>query len=158
MGLILKGMHFAVADIPWPFFNKTTIRKRVTFTESCAYDLGNTNQADWNKLFGLSFGGSHHKNSVRYGWRYDNITKLIELSAYWYVDGVRNHKRFFHAEIGKEYDMVITVTKNKYLFSVKSEKLFLGVPKNPTKSWGYELGLYFGGDQTAPHTMRVRFR
>jgi hypothetical protein len=156
MGLILKGMHYGFGHFPWPFFGDGTIKRSVVFSESCAYDLGNSDQQDWNKLFGLSFGGFHHQNSVRYVWRYNTTLKLIEIGAYWYEDGVRNSKRFFHAEIGKKYDMEITVTRSRYLFSVRNEKLFMGVPKKPTKPWGYQLGLYFGGNQVAPHNIKVK--
>jgi hypothetical protein len=158
MGIVLKGFHFELGHFPWPFIKKSSIRRKVTFTESCAYDLGNNNQYDWNKLFGLSLGGFHHDNSVRYVWRYNTTAKLVEVGAYWYTDGVRNHKRFFHAEIGKEYDLEILVTNTRYLFTAREEKMFMAVPKPPTKSWGYQLGLYFGGDEVAPHTIRIKVR
>jgi hypothetical protein len=158
MGIILKGWHYALLDIPWPFISKDTIRRKVTFTESCRYNLGDDDQLDWNKLFGLSLGGFHHDNSVRYGWRYNPSTDLIEVAAYYYIDGVRNSKKIFHFEIGEEYEMVITVTEHKYIFHVPGKGLITSVNKNKTAKWGYELGLFFGGNKPAPHKIEVTFK
>ncbi len=53
-----------------------------------AYDHGNADQMDWNKLLGVSFHlFTNHENSFMLGWRWNVDTQLFEINAYQHVDG-----------------------------------------------------------------------
>jgi len=86
--IIREGRHRSNISFFVPFINKCMMSYSVVFTNSCEYDLVNNDQYDINKIFGLSF-GLHHKNSARFGWRWNTEKKKIEILAYVYVNGKR---------------------------------------------------------------------
>lgn len=140
----------------------------VMFDESCRYDLGDIDQLDYNKLFGWSY-GMHHNNSIRVGWRYNLYQEQIELVLYMYKDGQRVDMEYLHTVFvplntkikirltnawGKPALAIFSKTYSKYTIDMADYKL---IPEyKPT--WGYNLGLYFGGDKPAPHDMKVWMR
>ena len=68
------------------FFDKLDFS--VTFDEAAKYEHGDHDQMDWNKLCGISFHlFTSHKNSAMVGWRYEPITGVFQLNAYYHVDG-----------------------------------------------------------------------
>ena len=138
-----------------PHFEKTILRYNVTFGESCIYDLGNENQADINKLCGISF-GLHHNNSARFGWAC--VGGMIELFAYCYVNKKRVWKSLGLVDVGKTYELHLDVNDKSYHFWVYSPDeptRFKVVDKTKTCKWGYMLYPYFGGDEVAPHDIHI---
>jgi hypothetical protein len=115
-------------------FGKTSESYEVIFDESCRYDLVDEDQEDWNKLTGWSY-GLHHQNSVRLGWKYNSKVDKILVCRYIYENGIRREEDITEYEIGIKHTMRL------------SSKL---IPK-----WGYTLGLFFGGNKTAPHNMKI---
>jgi hypothetical protein len=163
MSIIIKGMHSGLGDLPVLFLWKKESKRFVTFTESSRYDLKGENQLDWNKLFGVALGGHHHQNSIRYGWRYSPSKGKVEVSAYWYTNGVRNYVYLCDVEIGGTYCMTIKILRTGYMMLINNAdtgeyiySISIKRPLGPT--YGYNLRLYFGGDEVAPHTMRVKIR
>jgi len=53
------------------WWGRDRFRWAVTFTESCRYDLKTADQLDVNKLCGIGYLPGHHKESARFGWRYN---------------------------------------------------------------------------------------
>lgn len=157
---IKKGKHRA-----WPltlgfFLNRRTMRRIVTFSSDCAYWLDGEDFQDTNKLFGLGYLWNHHKESARFGWRYDNAQSII-LSAYCYVAGVRVIKDLCKVPFNTRVTCALYVKRDFYVFDV----LIDGAPqaneyimKNHSKKFAYRLGLYFGGNQVAPKTMHVEIK
>lgn len=83
---ILKNTHYAIGLSAFSAMGlmmtdtSYTISRRVKFNSNCAYDLGNEDQKDWNKVFGICFGvRGIHKNSLRFGWRWNTMKQKIEL-------------------------------------------------------------------------------
>lgn len=176
---IKKGTH-APMRLPSLLLGYSMIGYRVTFTESCRYDIG-SDQSDINKLFGIGyfswrlfgmktsklfgrtftypwFRVAHHDNSVRFGWRYSH--GLIEIMAYWYHNGNRYYNTIKDLEIGKPYILKLHIMRDWHSLMI-SESLDM---KNTTslnvpvegKNFGYLLSCYFGGNKTAPHDMEIR--
>lgn len=54
----------------------TELVHKITFTESCRYDIG-PEQADDYQLFGIGYLPHHHRNSVRFGWRYVHAGGMV---------------------------------------------------------------------------------
>ena len=154
--IIKKGAH-APMRIPRLLIGPSMIGYRVTFTESCRYDIG-PEQADVNKLFGVGYFPHHHKNSVRFGWRYAH--GLIEILSYWYLNGDRYWDVITSVEIGKPYVYKIHILRDWHTLTV-SEGLndfkakTLNVPVGG-KNFGYLLSTYFGGNLTAPHDINIK--
>lgn len=157
--------------LPWIGQQKT--ERYVTFDESCAYDSADYNGLDVNKLFGLSFGlRGVHWNSARFGWRWSKSAQCIELLAYVYKEGVRNHDEQLrypvvaqvkpgqrvYCKIIAEYDEEFEGPH--YLFEVDADNQpwrMLVVPRPKSlPSYGLTHGLYFGGALSAPHEMKVQ--
>ena len=131
------------------------------FDKSCEYSLDGGDQSDVNKLVGISF-GFHHKNSVRVGWRYKD--GVIEICYYAY----QNSKRLPTIVIGTvDLDSLFTLDINIGRRSKNVEILLRAQNREPViKTFVYELpsnktylsyglGIYFGGNRTAPHTMTI---
>lgn len=137
----------------------------VKFDESCRYNLGNEDQLDVNKLVGIGYLWHHHKDSARFGWRYDIETDRIILSAYCYVDGRRVVQHICFCEIGKEYQIDLTILSTMYFFAcykVGDRQLTTNgsaeVPYDHNKKLQYRLGTYFGGQAVAQHDTYINLK
>jgi hypothetical protein len=160
---IPKGKHYSR---PWHFgiyWRKTSFAWVVKFDESCMYDLGDDDQFDTNKLCGVGYLPHHHKESARFGWRYDTKLQQVELLAYCYVGGKRKIESVCFCDIGKEYHIILNVTSICYHLHAyeRYSTTCLGmvtVGHDHNKKLGYRLGLYFGGNQVAPHEIKVAIK
>ena len=138
------------------------------FDQSAVYNLGedNANQADINKLFGFAEGSplNIHQNSARFGWRWYN--NELQILAYSYTGGTRKSILIGTADIGFVYSGSIRSTETAYIFNWNgnlpagaADSVFTinkDVPYiNSVKYLSYP---YFGGDQTAPHEIRIKIR
>lgn len=142
-------------------FFKKKIKHNVSFDNSCKYNFNDIDQYDINKLFGFSF-GFHHKNSARFGWRWDVDKNKLEILAYIYRDGKRikeweENIKICHLEPLENVEMKIKVENGHYIFSVKKLNLeySLKIKHGKLRFWGYYLNPYFGGNKKAPHDMII---
>lgn len=158
---IPAGKHRARPFRPWLWWRRTSFSWVVKFDESCRYNLGNEDQMDVNKLVGIGYLWHHHKNSARFGWRYDIETNRIILSAYCYVDGRRVIQHICFCEIGKEYRIKLQVLANSYYLDAYDQGRQLGVvfvEHYHRRKLKYRLGPYFGGNQVSPHTIKIELK
>ena len=156
---ILKGWHRPWNKCPLPKLsvNKKVLSYKYIFTDSCKYDIGE-DQSDINKLFGLSFSLSPHKNSIRVGWRYVPSSSNIELLSYIYKDGVRSWKPLCFVGLNEEVSIEMSRLGTIAKIEAKSESESSVILIDVNGLWGkfsYELGLYFGGNKTAPHNITI---
>lgn len=84
---IKQGKHYCT-PFPIPKLGDLEVEQYISFDDSCKYNLKTKDQADINKLFGLSYGW-HHYNSDRIGWRYLVEEDVFEILTYSYINGVR---------------------------------------------------------------------
>lgn len=146
-----------------PMFGIDYLSRQITFTDSCRYDIGKNDQPDWNKLFGMSFGlfptrgiRPVHYSSIRFGWRYNTKVDKMEVAPYYYIKGKRyypevNGSTIFGCHINKPYDFKIDV-KNSELTVNRHKWIIKGLE---TKSYGWSLPLYFGGNKPVPHNLEI---
>jgi hypothetical protein len=156
---IKKGRHHS-GNFIYKFFNffnfTSSIFYRVTFNQSCKYEIEGEDMYDINKLVGFSR-GLHHKDSARFGWRYSSKGDCIELFAYCYVSGNRTYKKMCDIELNREAVLEISKVKNYYIFRVFhgiSTYVFT-VDTKCKFPIGYSLWPYFGGNLKAPHDMVI---
>ena len=148
----------------WPLLiNPVAVARRVTFSFSARYDLDNGDQEDHNKLFGISYHLSPHRNSARFGWRYDPLVRKFILSAYCYLNGERQMEDICEVVANRQYDCVLVIINGNYIFQVKqvdNGNVFktITISKGHNKKNGWLLGPYFGGNQPAPHEMNIELR
>lgn len=156
--IIKKGTH-APFRLPKFLMGEHRLAANIIFTSSCRYDIGLADQADINKLFGIGYFPFHHKNSVRFGWRYIIDKDVIEIMAYWYVDGERKWEHVCYCSIDKEYMFMLVMNDKGHVLLVYDENTQLGnftITGVKKTLIAYLLRLYFGGNQVAPHDIKVK--
>ncbi|TYZ14182.1 hypothetical protein FY528_00150 [Hymenobacter lutimineralis] len=153
---ILKDQHYATSN-PVRLVSKTKLKFSVKFDNTAAYKTKLTNnQADVNKLYGLSDCNSlHQTNSARFGWRW--YQNRLELLAYSYRAGVNTTTLLTAIDRNKWYTCELQITDGKYTFVVNGKKVehkrsCTGAAK------GYQLYPYFGGNETAPQNITLRLQ
>lgn len=146
--------HYALNN-SFDVIDKKELHFMAIFDSSCIYTSYNPeNIYDINKLYGFSDCNTlHHENSARVGWLWNG--KAIELYAYCYVDSVRKSKMLGTIPIGTPAELTINVQSTKYMFTYKGVTTTMPRHCNGAGIQGYRLYPYFGGDETAPHDIRV---
>lgn len=143
------------------WWNKNVLRRVVNFDFSCKYDTGQ-DQTDWNKLFGVGYLPTHHRNSARLVWRYNPDIQKIDIGWYVYDKGKRHCG--FLASIPFHFNCLLElfIDPDYYHFTVWNEvNVEVGrvtVPRSKTTALCYSLGGYFGGNRKAPHTMNYSMK
>jgi len=145
----------------------------VTPDANCVYNLGNANNQDINKFFGVTWGWDPDNNSFRSGWNCYKQNGLLQYHYYAHNHGVRDpgpnedpgKALLFEAPPGEphRFDLLFNRKKNQVLVISDTEttnaKLravpfdFSGVP-----IFGRYNFPYAGGDQPAQHDMTMRIQ
>jgi hypothetical protein len=155
--IIHKGNHYAEGT-SFKEVHQSELRFEVLFDSSAIYTNSKaTNQYDINKLYGFSDCGTmHHENSARFGWRWNG--KCIEIHAYWYNDSIRHNEFLDTVSIGTATALAIKALPRHYSFEIKNRTHSFPRRCNTSAIEGYQLYPYFGGDETAPHDIRIRIK
>ena len=151
---IPKGQHYATEN-NIKAVEITEMKFVVKFDSSAIYTTADPdNQYDINKLYGFSDNGDqHHSFSARFGWRWSD--KALRLFAYTYNNGVRDEKELGTIAIGTEVHCSIKVQGEVYQFEVDGKTETMLRLSTTTVGKGYQLYPYFGGDEPAPHDVRI---
>ena len=166
---ILKHLHRPLQLIPAALrpcgllITGTThvVSRRIKFNTNCAYDLQSEDQYDWNKLFGVCFGLTGiHKNSLRFGWRYNKDTHNIELCTIVYREDSsveRKHIEDIALNQWGEFELTFRVEPYyvMYNFVINGRTVLFGAMPTPPAMTFWGCGLYFGGNRRAPHRITV---
>jgi hypothetical protein len=131
-----------------------SLKFQAKFDSSAIYRTSvSKNQADINKLYGLSDCNSpHQENSARFGWRWHD--NELQILAYTYTNKVRSYKLLGFASLNAFHSYEIEFTKDEYVFSFDDKTVTL--PRScPGNANGYRLYPYFGGDEVAPHDVVI---
>lgn len=152
--LIPKGKHYATSN-PYKPVAGSEMRFVVRFDSSCIYQTAlPENQWDINKLYGFADNDAHHhKFSARFGWRWSE--GALRLFAYVYNNGERMAKELAAVAVGKEVLCAIKIDSASYIFSVDEKTERLPRQSKTAEARGYQLYPYFGGDEAAPHDVRI---
>jgi hypothetical protein len=155
--LIKKGNNFCENNT-YAITQYTTLRFRAVFDSSCIYTTTlPANQQDINKLFGFADCASHHQtNSARFGWNWYN--GALHIHAYCYAGGTRSYKELGTVPIGKTIDCTLQVLDNTYIFMLDGKADTMQRGCTSANATGYKLLPYFGGDEPAPHDVKIKIR
>lgn len=155
--IIRKGNNYCDNN-DYALTQYTFLHFRAILDSSCTYaTVDPTNQADINKLFGFADCASHHQtNSARFGWNWDN--GAIHIHAYCYAGTVRNYKELGTIALNKAFDCKLYVLPDKYVFELNGKKDTMTRGCTDNAAIGYKLLPYFGGNEPAPHDVRVKIR
>ncbi len=153
---IATGEHYSDKSVIRPVSLEGQLFK-VIFDSSAIYTtVDPLNQFDVNKLYGFIEGFDPHVNSARIGWSYNN--NRLRLYAYVYSNAQRLIREITPVQIGEKITCSIKIQHNKYIFSVNGIIAEMERTPNTTIAQGYQLFPYFGGDETAPHSIRINIR
>lgn len=154
---IPAGQHYCNNN-SYPSFLAPALYFTVLFDSAAVYQTKNlANQSDYNKLYGFSDNNSHHQQySARFGWRWKN--GQLELAAYTYNKGVRSEKWLGAVPLGTSLKCAIVVQGDHYDFVLNGVTTAVPRESQTTQASGYKLLPYFGGDETAPHTIAIKIR
>lgn len=154
---IEKGGHSSSNSLEWT--RRDVISFEFEFDSTAVYETADpVNQYDVNKLFGVSDGGFHTRNSARFGWRW--VDGRLEVMAYTHLNGVFHFEKICDAEIGRVYSGSISLG-DAYSFSCTdgAQAHLVSMERwAPVKGSRYYLWPYFGGDESAPHDITVKIR
>lgn len=155
--LIPKGAHYTTGNNFKPVETEE-MKFTVRFDSSCIYQTTDPeNQWDINKLYGFSDNNATHQEfSARFGWRWSE--GALRLFAYTYNNSIRNSRELAVVPIGKNISCAIGVTNETYVFSVGEKTETMPRLSKTATAKGYQLYPYFGGDEAAPHEVRVWIR
>jgi hypothetical protein len=156
---IRKGHQFADGTLNLNrWFVGDKFEFKAAFNSSNIYTLPEHEQADHNKLFGLSdCKQRHYESSARFGWRWYNnrleVTAITHRNGTWHL-----HEIMGVAELNKVYNFKIEISENKafYIYTFNN-----GTPVKMKRDCadqtmlGYFLYPYFGGNVVAPQDMTV---
>ncbi len=166
--LIKKGNHYCF-HLPKLYFGKKNVFEvRFILDEGCKYDLGDADNADINKLWGVSF-GMHHKNSFRLGWNVIGSDtsatpntmgdKSLALFYYAYNDGVLKYEQIGVINQGQlgNYLIKFDFDNNRIaITNIFNDSLPQYFPYTfPKFKLGYFLFPYFGGNRKATSDISI---
>ena len=136
---------------------RSVIEFEVIFNETAKYITKDpNNQADINKLYGVSDCGQHHmQSSIRIGWRWYN--ESLELLWFKHEFGEFSYGKIKTVDFNEIIYCMIELDEDKYVIAVD------GVVTETPRSCGtiyknYYLYPYFGGDETAPHDIVIKIK
>ena len=162
--IIEKGKHYSNNQRIVSIIKPLQLLATVKFDSTCIYKIEAKDQADWNKLFGLSFYSKPlkvenpvHVDSARWAWRYNADEDVIEISAYNYVDEIC--KKDFCIYKLKSLDSIqleirIDYIEKQYIYLINNEV----VCRESFRHQKFKAKLeqpYFGGNQVAPKTIQI---
>ena len=151
---IPQGSNYSLQN-DYQAFRGPALKFAAIFDSTAIYQTKNPiNQADINKLYGVSDGNTHHQeNSARFGWNWNG--KEIQVHAYCYAGGIRENKLIGISDIGKPHTYSIKADKKRYIFQFDNKIEYMNRVITDSVLNGYSLYPYFGGDETAPHNIRI---
>lgn len=126
------------------------LRGSAIFTASCSYDSDGYDQV--NKLVGISIDKvSPHTNSLRIGWRCLDASDVIELLAYYYIEGVRYEETICTVKTGEAFDYTLSVD-NGYSITINSHQ-WNNTNSVMSDGSNWLLYPYFGGAMSFPGSL-----
>ena len=154
--VIKEGEHRSVFRIKTTRSDK--IEFSVLFDQSAIYQTKDSvNQADINKLYGLSdCGANHMESSIRFGWRWYNDS--LEIHWFKHSDSEFSFEKICDAPIGLPVSCSLEIKEDKYMMTVDGTKVEVIRAPCGVNYRKYYLYPYFGGDETAPHNVKIKIK
>lgn len=151
----IKQDHHYCDDNIYTEIETMELKFSVVFDSSVIYQtIAPENQEDINKLLGFSDNESqHHLFSARFGWRWSNDS--LRLFSYVYNNAELIYEEIGTVQIGAENDCSILVTDNSYKFRLNKKEVIMPRASTTPMAKGFKLYPYFGGDERAPHDIRI---
>lgn len=126
------------------------------FDESAIYtSIDPIQQHSKNKLMGFAdCNSSHQDNSARFGWHW--IDSGLHVTAYVYQEGERVEDYIGEVNLNQFHSYEISFDDSSYYFKLDDLDAVI-IPRKKSCNVGiyYVLWPYFGGQETAPHDIKI---
>lgn len=154
--IIEDGQQFCIPN-PRVATTDSQLNFEAIFDSSCMYATSDPlNQNDINKLYGFSDCNTHHlENSARIGWRWSMDS--LRIFAFVHNNGNIVSAEITTALIGESISCSIACVDGHYQFTANDRNTTLARSCQGQYN-RYKLYPYFGGDETAPHTISISIR
>lgn len=151
--VIRKGKHYySSIDRVRCLVFKSELKFVATFDTSCLYQ---STSDDINKLYGFTdYNSSVHQNSLRIGWK-PNYQNQIEVYAYWYCNGKRGHQLLGISLLNEANIYTLRILDHHYYFAFNNFSIYAARCKQNRFGIKWRLFPYFGGDEAAPHDIKI---
>ena len=139
------------------FTRSNSLHFQVIFDETAIYTTNDPgNQYDVNKLYGLSdCGDLHQESSIRIGWRWINDS----LELHWFRhDDTFEFDKIKSVELNQIIDCEISFNDWEYEIDIDGTVVTIDRPCRRSRNSKYYLWPYFGGDETAPHDIKIKIK
>lgn len=158
---IYQNTHFTIPN-NFGFFIQN-VSGSATFTPNTTYDLGDSDQFDWNKLTGIAFTPLEpDRDSAMVGWRYNLLTQNFEIAPFYNVNKVRilpNENplspNYEVISVPADQTFTYTVDYTGVTISYGGRTVFKPYPPGLTPNvWtAARVSGWFGGNRAAPRTV-----
>lgn len=155
---IKKNKHRSIVRVKYT--EKDSFDIQVKFNKSAIYTSKDPiNQFDVNKIWGLSdCGTTHHKNSIRFGWRWDLDQEQIEILMYRRLSNEFTFKSLGYTNPGDINYMSLDITDSYYYMYLNGIVDSIGRDCCNDPKRRYFLYPYFGGTEKAPHDVIIKIK
>jgi hypothetical protein len=124
------------------------------FETTCAYFLDYPDDQDINKLCGISTNILPCINSIRIGWRYNKLTKRIDLGVLKQVKKLQTWQYVTSVNFDEDFMVELFLHADKTAQFIFNNRIHCSVNFNH-KKWLFGCNPYFGGNIAAPHKMHI---
>lgn len=156
---VAQGSHNSTPVFLRTFWGGCNINGSAYFTENSKYDLGDSDQYDWNKLdgFKLDF-NSVPNNAAMIGWRYNLVDSTFEIAPYFNNYGIvlPDSNQIIKVAVNEVFDYNIRLSGNTATISITKDNI------TTTKfrvlkyaSFFTRVSLWFGGNRVSPKNVEV---
>lgn len=145
----------------------TSMEADILFQSSCAYDHGDSDQYDWNKLIGFAY-TSFGTTSARWGWRWNLVSQKVEIAPYVNDGGtvlLPPSSQWIQVDLNTWFNAKIEVDRanERYIFTYNGSTVhYVNVSSSLASAYSsndFIAGdlFFFGGTKSAPHEMKIDY-
>jgi hypothetical protein len=152
---IKKGKHRSTYS--YNTSRDTAFNWSIIFDSSAIYTTQDpANQYDINKLIGWSDCGENHMDySIRFGWRWLNDS--LEIHWFQHVNGNFSFAKICSVDLCEPYEYYLLIKDSEYKLCVSGNCVTIGRTCSSDYK-KYKLYPYFGGQEKAPHNIKIKIK
>jgi len=152
---IREGRHRSTVAYNTSF--DTVFNWSVIFDSSAIYTTQDpANQYAINKLIGWSDCNSNHMDySIRFGWRW--LNNNLEIHWFRHQHGEFSFDKISNVSLCNPHEYYLLISQHIYKLCVDGE--CVSIDRTCPYQYGhYQLYPYFGGQEKAPHTIKIKIK
>jgi len=154
-----SGSHSSTPVFLKTFINSCNINGSAYFTENSKYNLGTSDQYDWNKLDGFKLDlNSVPNNSAMIAWRYNIVDNVFEIGPYFNNYGLvfPDNNQIIKVGVNEVFGYNVKLSGKVATISITKGNVTVSKVKELKSAFIFtRVSLWFGGNRTAPNKIEV---